>query len=367
MKTLTVLLITVISINVAASAQTAASWNFSGNSAAPHTTGAHITASSVTVGPDITGGAQFSGTDFFGQDGWPTTTTIDANAYLQVVVSANSGYYLVLNNFTIYLRHSTLGPAAGSGPDSYLIASSLDNYSSVLSSGTLTAAYQMVSFSLPAAFQAIPNTVTFRIYGYNASMPAGGSNRLVTNGITISASSVAGTLAARSIDLKATAAGNGVELQWQSEGFGDDARFLLQRASDGVHFETAAEITGMSATTDNNVTPGQLYYRVEALAADGSSYYSPIVTVTVNGSLASQAIRGIAAQGNAVRTFLHLQAAGTYQITIRTMNGQALYRAEMSGQAGDLTTDIAFGSAAHGAYVLTLAGNGTNASRVFAY
>jgi len=367
MKTLTVLLIATISMNMKASAQTAASWNFSGNSAAPHSTGAHITASSVTMGTDITGGAQFNGTDFFGQDGWPTATTVDVNAYMQLVVSANSGYYLVLNNFSIYLRHSTLGPAAGSGPTSYLIASSLDNYSSVLASGTLTATYQTVSISLPAAFQSIPSTVTFRIYGYNASMPSGGSNRLVTNGITISGSAVAGTLAAHSIDLSATAGNNGVALQWQSQGFDNGTRFLLQRATDGVHFETTADVTDISTTTDNSITPGQIYYRIEALSTDGSSYYSPVVTVAVNGSSESRSVRGIAAQGNAVRAFLHLPAAGSYQLSIRTMDGQVLYRTEMSGQAGDMNADIAFGSAAHGAYVLTLAGNGAVISKVFAY
>lgn len=367
MKTFTVLVIALMGMSRGVSAQTAASWNFSGNSAAPHTTGANITATSVTMGPDVTGGAQFSGTDFFGQDGWPTTTTVDPNAYMQVVVSPNSGYYLVLNTFSINLRHSTLGPAAGSGPGSYLIASSLDNYSSVLSSGTLSTAYLPVSITLPAVFQGITGSVTFRIYGYNASVPAGGSNRLVTDAITISGSAVAGTLAAQSIDLTATAAAQGVALQWQAAGFADGTAFLLQRGTDGVHFSTVDEVTGGS-TVDNTVTPGQLYYRMEALSADGSRYYSPIVTVTVGGAGgAASEIRGIAAGGTAVRTFLHLPAAGTYQLSIRTMDGQPLYHSEMSCQTGDITTDIAFGSRAHGAYVLTLAGNGANSSKVFLY
>jgi hypothetical protein len=365
MKTFTVLVIAMIGLNLGVNAQTAASWNFTGNSVAPHSTGANITASSVAMGANITGGPNFSGTDFFGQDGWPTTATIDGNAYMQVVIGPNSGYYLVLNTFSVNLRHSTLGPAAGSGPTSYLIASSLDNYASALASGTLTTSYQTINITLPAAFQGLTGSVTFRIYGYNASLPSGGSNRLVTNGISLTGHSVAGTLAARSIDLTAAARGQGVGLQWQTAGFDEGTALFLERATDGVHFNTIGEVTGVSAA-DNDVMPGQLYYRLEARSTDGSSYYSPIVTVTVNAAGGtSSPIRGIAAQGNDVRTFLHLPISGTYQLSIRTMGGQVLYRAETSAPTGDVTTDIAFGSMPHGAYVLTLAGNGTNSSKVF--
>src|SRR6202000_3153932 len=109
MKAISVLVIAGLWMSIDAQAQTAASWSFSGSSAAASSTGANITASSVTMGPDVTGGAAFSGSDFFGQDGWPATTTIDPNAYMQFIVTPNSGYYLALTTITINLRHSTLG------------------------------------------------------------------------------------------------------------------------------------------------------------------------------------------------------------------------------------------------------------------
>jgi hypothetical protein len=139
----------------------------------------------------------------------------------------------------------------------------------------------------------------------------------------------------------------------------------LERSTDGAHFVTLEQVSGNTAA-DRGVTAGQWYYRIEALNPDGSSYFSPIVTVMVNGGV-PPAIKGVAAQGSSVRTFLHLSDAGSYQLTIRTVDGQSLYRTEMSGQAGDITTDIGFGSRAHGVYVLTLAGNGTNSSREFFY
>ena len=356
-----------------AGAQTAATWNFSGSSVEPSATGANITASNVTMGPDVTGGGQFSGSDFFGQDGWPATTTIDPNAYMQFTVSPKSGYYLVLNTVALSLRHSTLGTSAGSGPTSWILSGSLDGYASVLATGSLTTAYQSFTVALPAAYQGINGSASFRLYGYNEIMSTGGSNRFVTNSISVKGSSTPGTLAVQSIDLGAVAHAQTVELQWQTQGFADGTSFLLQRASDGIHFTTLETVTGNTAT-DNTVTAGQWYYRIEALSADGSSYFSPIVTVLVSGASTSAstnkgiaAIKGVAAQGSSVRTFVHLADAGTYLLNIRTMDGQPVYRAELSGEGGDITTDISFGSRARGVYVLTLTGNGANSSREFFY
>jgi hypothetical protein len=367
MKAITVLVIVGLWMSMGARAQTAATWNFSGMSVAPSATGANITATNVTMGSHVTGGGQFSGSDFFGQDGWPAATSIDPNAYMQFTVSPGSGYYLVLNTVAMNLRHSTLGTSAGSGPTSWILSSSLDGYSSVLATGALTTAYQSFTVTLPAAFQGITGSVTFRLYGYNEITSAGGSNRFVTNSISVKGSSLAGTLAVQSIDLGAVGKAQAVDLQWHTQGFTDGTSFILQRASDGIAFTTLETVTGSTAV-DNTVTPGQWYYRIEAQSPDGSSYLSPIVTVMVGGSSSIiSMIRGVAAQGSLVRTFVHLADAGSYLLNIRTMGGQPVYRSVINGQGGDIATDIAFGSRAHGVYVLTLTGNGTNSSREFFY
>ncbi|HEV2480434.1 MAG TPA: hypothetical protein VGS79_12245 [Puia sp.] len=367
MKAITVLVITGLWMSTDVRAQTAATWSFAGSSVAASSTGADITATAVTMGSDVTGGGQFSGSDFFGQDGWPATTTIDPNAYMQFSVSPNSGYYLALNTVVLNLRHSTLGTAAGSGPTSWQLRSSVDGYTSVLGSGTLTTSYQSFTITLPAAFPGIMGTVTFRLYGYNEVMTSGGSNRFVTNSISVKGSAKPGTLAAQSVDLSAVARAQAIDLHWQTQGFADGTSFLLQRADDGRQFTTLETVTGTTAT-DNTVTAGQWYYRIEAQSPDGSSYFSPVVTVMVSGASATMSIiKGVAAEGSSVRTFLHLPDAGRYWLNIRTMDGQPVYRTEMSGPGGDITTDIALGSRAHGVYILTLTGNGANSSREFFY
>src|ERR1700742_1041403 len=93
-------LIAVLGMAASVKAQTAAAWTFPG-SVAPTSVGAHISAGSTTSGSDV-GSLGFSGSDFFGQDGWPSGA-IDLNAYLQVTVAPNTGYYLVLNTISMNL------------------------------------------------------------------------------------------------------------------------------------------------------------------------------------------------------------------------------------------------------------------------
>jgi hypothetical protein len=362
MKTLTVLVLLMISAGL--QAQTAATWTFPGGSAAATTSGSNITASAITAGPDL-GGLSNSGSDFFGYDNWPSGA-IDMNAYLQLKVSANSSYYLVLNSITVNLRRSTTG-TSGAGPTSYSLRSSLDGYTTDLASGTVTTSYQTIAVTLPAAFQSIPNNVTFRIYGFNAVISSGGSSRLVTNSINVQGQSIAGTLATQSIGLTARADAHAVDLQWDAVGFEDGTSFQLQRSADGSDFNTIDKLMGTSFT-DNNAPGGQLYYRIVAQCPDGSSYISPVAAVQMQGQPAAEPlIRAIAAEGSSVRALLHLQGTGEYQLNIRSMDGKPMYQQLVSGQTGDATTDISFGTRPHGIYVLTLVGSGTSYSREFLY
>jgi hypothetical protein len=354
-------LITVLGMVSGVKAQTAAAWTFPG-SVAPTTVGAQITASNTTIGSDI-GSVGFSGSDFFGQDGWPSGA-IDLNAYLQVTVSPNTGYYLVLNSISFNLRRSTTG-SSGAGPQSWSLRSSVDGFSSNLLTGTLTASYQTFTLSLPAAFQTLPGTVTFRIYGFNQVTSSGGSNRFVADNITIAGQSVSGILAEQSITLEAQAVSNGVKLDWQALGFSDGTEFFLERGTDGANFNTLEQLTDPSVA-DNTVTATRIFYRVKAQSPDGSVYYSPVVVVTLAAG-AEPAIRTVLSQGSSVKGLLHLQDVAVYQLSIRAMDGKALYHQELSGQSGDVTIDLAFGTRPHGIYVLTLAGNGTISSREFLY
>jgi hypothetical protein len=365
-----VLLISGLLPALATRAQTAATWSFNNTTAATVGTGEFLTASNVTIGSDI-GSIAFNGSDFYGQDGWPTTATIDPNAYFQFTLTANSGYYLVLNTASLALRRSTTGTAAGSGPENWVLKSSLDGYTSVISSNALTTNYQTFTITLPAAFQSIASTVTFRLYGYNSVTTAGGDNRFVMDNISITGQTPAGTLAIQSLDLTGTSAAGAVNLQWQASGFADETSYIVQRSADGANFTDIGQLTGAGETTfryQDASAPAvsTLFYRIMAQQPDGSSAWSP--TIAVELPVAGQTvIRSVAAEGGDLKTLLHFAATGTYQLNIWSTDGKMLYRQVVQEQAGDPATAISFGTHAHGIYILTLSGAGVRTSREFIY
>jgi hypothetical protein len=368
-------------------AQTAAAWNFN-NTLSQTTIGAHVAAPDIIMGTGVPSQAFNSGTEFFGQDGWPSGA-LDPNAFLQFTVSANAAYFLVLNSLTITMRHSTLGTAAGSGPASWSLRSSLDNYITDVAAGVLTTSYQNYIVSLPTAFQSIPSTVTFRIYGYNEITTAGGSNRFVFDNISVSGQANPGTLAAQSILLQAAALPSSasqvaasqaavapvVGVRWQTAGFGVGTDLTLERSVNGADFVaidrqtiTDADVAGYHYEDAPATTTPTVFYRVVAGEPDGSSFRSPIVAVTMPVmALKQAAIRGIVTQGSSIKALLHFEEGGTGAISVRSTDGRALYQRAISASGGDVTADISLPGIPHGLYILTLSSGAINSSRPFIY
>ena len=90
------------------------------------------------------------------------TGSIDLSEYNQFSITANPGY--VLNLVSLSFTQVANEYQAGTG---WVLRSSLDNYSSNISTGTITTLAQTPSVSLPAAFNSLP-AVTFRLYVVNA-------------------------------------------------------------------------------------------------------------------------------------------------------------------------------------------------------
>jgi len=348
-------------------AQTASSWIF--NNTLSGTPGAHITGADVSLGSSIVSGAFNGGVEYYGQDGWPIGA-VDPNAYLQFGVAANAAYYLTLNKVTLSIRHSTTGTAAGSGPISWSLRSSLDGYTTDLATGNnLTINYQTFTVNLPAAFQSIASTVTFRLYGYSSVTTAGGSNRFVINNISIQGQAVAGVLAVQSLILKATPAAGVVGLQWQAQGFAEGTDFIVERSVDGADFTDIGQAIGATYRYQDASLPSVLtvYYRIRASQPDGSSTWSAIEVVTLQAAAGASAIRGIIPEGGSLKTLLHLAEAGNYQLNIWSADGKILYRQMIQEQTGDQAADLSFGTHPHGIYILTLTGAGVRNSREFVF
>ena len=366
------------------SAQTAGNWNF--NNVLTGTPGSHISTPNFSFGSAIPLSSFNGGTEWYGEGGWPAGA-LNTNAYYEFTVTGNSGYYLALNSVTLIIRRSSTGTPSGSGPTTWSLRSSLDGFATDITiNSTMTFNYTTYNVPLPAAFQTIPSTVTFRLYGYNTVINSGGNNRFVIDNISVQGQATAGILAARSIDLTAKADGSGsnngtgsnsgvagVDLQWQTAGFDDGTELVVERSVNGTDFSaihqqmatTAAayEYRDVSAPAAVN-----LFYRVRAQQPDGISFLSSIVAVSGQGLSAKlTTIRGIVAQGASVRTLLHIEEAGNYQLSVFSSDGRAVYRQQVSEQTGDAVNEISFGGYPHGIYVMTLSKGGVNNSRQFLY
>jgi hypothetical protein len=343
---------------------TIATWSFSATTAGTVGSGARLTATAVTVGTDI-GSTAFNGSDYYGQDGWPATTTLDPNAYFQFSVTANSGYYLELNTVNLSIRRSTTGTSAGSGPQNWSLRSSLDGYASDIQTGTLTENYVTFAVTLSATFQSIPSTVTFRLYGFNEVTTSGGDNRFVIDNINIQGQRPSEVLALQSLTLSATSAADAVDLNWQAEGFAGGTDFIVERSVDGTDFTDIGQVSSDRYVDASRPAASNLFYRIRAQQPDGSTVWSQTVVVSLPSVAGQSAIRAVAAQGGELKAFVHIAIAGTYQLSIRSENGQLLNRLEVQEQGGDPIAEMTFGMQAHGVYILTLSGQGVRSSREF--
>jgi hypothetical protein len=343
-----------------AKAQTAAAWNLNGVTS-PTTLATGVTAGNVTLGSAISSGQFNSGQEYFGENGWPSGA-LDVNAYLQFSAGPGSGYFLNLNSLTITMRRSTTG--SGSGPQNFTVRSSLDGYTADLTTGTLTTSYQPINVPLPAAFQMLTGSVSFRVYGYNQVTTSGGSDRFVFDNISANGMTTAGTLALQSLDLQAKTTSAGIELQWQAEGALAGTNFMIERSTDGTNFTVISNTADQKFTDLSAPKASQLYYRIQAQQPGEAAFYSNIATVT--GSQATTTlIRSVATQGSTLQAALSFANAGDCRLTIWSRDGKPLYQQEISVAAGDKTIQLSPGSWPHGMYILSVATGGERSSKAF--
>jgi hypothetical protein len=352
--------------------QTAANWNF--NNTLTGTAGTDLTASVASLSVKTTGSFN-AGSEYYGEGGWPGGT-IDTSVYLQFQTTASVGYSLSLNSVTITLRRSTTGTAAGSGPTQWSLRSSLDNYATDIFTGSLTTSYVTTVVSLPAAFQAIPSTVSFHLYGYNMVVTAGGNNRFVWDNISAQGKAIPIILAERNISLHAKAGqqNGSVELQWETTGFPAGTNLSLERSTDGDHFsaidrqETGVIDADYQFEDISLPASSRIYYRVIANEPDGEAYRSAISSVQENAGSGMQ-ILGFIGQGagGSMQALLNIPEEGQYQLVLLTIDGKMLSRRMVAAGVGKLAIDFDLGNYPHGVYVLTLLRGGQAMSRQFIY
>ena len=156
----------------------------------------------------------------------------------------------------------------------------------------------------------------------------------------------------------ATAQAKGVALSWATATEKNNDRFEVQRSADGQSFQTIGTVKGQGNSsslreysfTDSRPFAGQSYYRLRQVDTDGSSAFSPVVTVQTQTEVAvypTPATNAVVLPPtlgpvryrvlNAVgQTLLSGNATGNDRLDLTTLN-KGVFFLEMTGAAGRTT------------------------------
>ena len=135
----------------------------SGVQSSQATTVSNISANALSRGSGISS----TGTSTFNSSGWTTGSSIATNDYIEWSVTANSGYTVTVNNIEIDYDRSN------SGPTNVSIRTSLDSFASdIFTDASVSSSGEVVNFNTNLT-STDGGTITFRLYGYDASSGSG--------------------------------------------------------------------------------------------------------------------------------------------------------------------------------------------------
>lgn len=121
----------------------------------------NITVSGIGRGSGINADG-IASAERYNAKGWTSGSTLNTGDFFYFTLTPSTGYQINFSTLVFTCERS------GSGPDNFVVRSSLDNYANNIGSvGSIpaNAATRTVNLS---SFQNITTPITFRIYGYNA-------------------------------------------------------------------------------------------------------------------------------------------------------------------------------------------------------
>jgi hypothetical protein len=300
-----------------------ASWSFNG--VLTGTGSANSIAGNASLGSTVPTGAFNGSTVYYGEGSWPGGG-IDMNAYLEFSVTPTAGHTVTVSSVVMQIRRSTTG-SSGAGPNNWSLRSSLDGYSADLGNGVLSMnSTPATTVSLGIAFINLSSKVTFRLYGYNATVSSGGLNRFVYDDITLSGS----TVLPLSFEYFSVKADNGsADIAWKLGGEGTFYAMNIERAANGTDFDvvkqySSDQIKGLSSFTYQdllNNPNGNYSYRIHLISEDGVSSYSAVQNISFSNETDFQVKSIFTGSKTQVSFIVNAEKQGNYNFSLYNMNG----------------------------------------------
>jgi hypothetical protein len=332
-----------------------ASWSF--NNILTGTGSANSTAGNASLGSAIAAGGAFNGgTVYYGEGPWPAGS-IDMNAYLEFSITPTAGHSVTISGLSMQIRRSTTG-SSGAGPNTWSLRSSLDGYSTDISTGVLTInSAPATVVPLGIAFMNLPSKIIFRLYGYNATISSGGLNRFVYDDIVANGSTVLPVV----FDFFNVKAGRQeAAISWKLGGEGNLTSLIIERALNNENFEIIKQYNGDQLNSDisfeyidqlNNPS-GNYAYRIEMISAEGRSSYSSIQEISFVDEKGFQ-LQAINTGNNAALSFrVNTENAGNYVFSLLNLNGNKMAVKSVQLSAGSQMMQMDNRPLKSGIYVL---------------
>lgn len=270
-----------------------AQWNFDASNNSPSSVAANISASNADFGPGVgtnlgavsnyaTGNP---GKAYMGED-W-NSASFNPDDYLEISITPNPGYKISVSSISFDIQSSA------TGPNTIAVRSSLDNFTSNVSSGaSSTNNFGSRATGLGAGSTNITTTLRIRIYGYGGTNVNG---TLRFDNITLSG---AVALPVELLYFRAQPQGNVVALSWATTWERNAGTFTIQRSRDLSEFLTIGEVAATGNTdsrqtyafTDRWPDAGTTYYRLLQTDRDGATQQARPVAVTLDDDTPALAI-----------------------------------------------------------------------------
>lgn len=335
-------------------AQLIGNWTFTGNTNGTGSADNSVSAADFSAG--IPTRAFNGGNEYYGQNGW-SSGAASSSTYLEFTLTPNSGHYLSIFSVVLRMRRSSTGSPSGSGPNSWSIRSSLDGYTNDISSGTITHGYANYTVMPGGGFGAIYSAVTFRVYGYNATISSGGNSRMVFDNIQVVG--MGPLLPVHLLSFSGRSVNENVLLDYSVANTEPGTKYQVERSINGIDFggvnnktETQTVDRASYQFIDNTVprSYNQLFYRLRLTDLGGRSTYSAVISISLNKISTSLKAR---ISGQSLTLYGDLKAGEI--IAVYNNSGNCILKTTVNTSSGYQTLSLRLPNLSKGIYYVQVA------------
>ncbi|MFP5039900.1 beta strand repeat-containing protein [Parasediminibacterium sp. JCM 36343] len=180
----------------------------------------------------------------------------------------------------------------------------------------------------------------------------------------------AGTLPVTFTGLDGNIVNGKTVLNWGVANEANISSYVVEKSIDGFVNKGIATVKAAHQQSYTAIDPspdeGANYYRVKALGLDGSASYSNTIQVQFSGSNPQLSLYPTLIVANAFNLHFKNMPAGTYNIVVYNLLGQAVLSKTIQYAGGEATQAIDFGNSkvASGAYEVQVTNKGSNIKRM---